>query len=100
MRLEHDQQPPGLRAKRRQRRGDLVGIMREIVDDRDAAGLADRLQPPLQPLEAAERGRRILDPHAERARRRDRRQRVRRVVAPGNAEPHVVPLPVGLDREA
>jgi hypothetical protein len=46
---------PGWRGQRRQRRGDLVGIVREIVDHRDAAGGADRLQPALQAFEAAER---------------------------------------------
>ena len=62
--------------------------------------VADGLQPALQPFEAAERGGRILERHAERARRGERGQRVRRIVAAGHREPHVMPLAVGFDREA
>ena len=38
------QQPSGVRAQGRERRVDLVGIVREIVDDGDARGLADGLE--------------------------------------------------------
>ena len=55
MRLEHDQQPAGLGGQGCQRRGDLVGIVREIVDDGHAAGRADRLEPALQACEPCER---------------------------------------------
>ena len=40
---------------------DLVGVMREIVDHRDAARVADRLEPSPQPLEPARARRRIVD---------------------------------------
>ena len=42
VRLEHDQQPAREGVQGRQRRGDLVGIVREIVDDGDAAACADQ----------------------------------------------------------
>ena len=73
VRLEHDQQPPRLRAQRRQRRVDLVGIVREIVDDGDAGRGADSLEPPPEPLEAAP----APTPPRRRRRRPPRRQRSR-----------------------
>ena len=90
---------PGCARKRRERRGDLVRVVREIVDDGDAAGLADRLQPAPQAFEPGKRADRILDPDAERARRGDRGERVRGIVPAGHRQPHLVPLAVGLERE-
>ena len=92
VRLEHDQQPPGLRGQRRQRRLDLVGVVREIVDHGHAAAVPTVLEPPLEALEQPERGDRILERHAERVERRKRGERVRGIVAAGDGEATSMPL--------
>src|SRR5206468_3999097 len=64
-----------------------------------SAGRADRLEPAPQPLEPGEGIHGILEPHADSARRRDRRKGIGRIVAPGYHQPHVVPLAFGLECE-
>ena len=83
---------PGCARQRRQRRGDLVGIVREIVDHGDAAGRADRFEPALEAGEAAERGGRIVERNAERMGRAERGQRIQGIVAAGDGELDLVPL--------
>ena len=61
VRLEHDQEPTRVRAQRRHAGSDLVGVMREIVDDGHSAGFADRLEPSPQAAEATERRGRVGD---------------------------------------
>ena len=86
VRLEHDQQPPGLRGQRGERRGDLVGVVAEIVDHGDAAGGADGLEPALEPGEARQRGDGLVERQAERVDRAERGERVQGVVAAGDGE--------------
>src|SRR3982750_873620 len=100
MRLEHDQQPPGMRAKGRQRRRNLVGIVSKIVDDGYSGSLAYSLQPAPQSFKPAKRGCGVSDCHAKCPRRCNRRERVRGVVASGNLQLHIVAFSLCLDGEA
>ena len=60
VRLEHDQQAAGEGVQRGERGGDLVRVVREIVDDGDVVGFADDFEAALGAGEAFQRRRRLL----------------------------------------
>ena len=91
---------PGCDSQRGQRCGDLVRIMGEVVDHRDAAGRADRLQPPLQACEAGEGGCGFGERNAERVHGTQRRQSIERVVPSGNVQEHFMLSAIDLGGEA
>ena len=82
------------------RRGDLVGIVREIVDDRNAVRMADRLETSPQSLEAAERAGGVWNGNPERPHRGDRGERVRRIMMAGDLQVNLMPLVIRLEAEA
>ena len=60
MRLEHHQQPPRKFVQGFKARRDLVGVMGEVVDHRDAARLADEIEAALDALKFIEGRRRLF----------------------------------------
>src|SRR3546814_6076905 len=64
MRLEHHQQPSGKGMERRQRCGDLVRVVTEIVDYRHVARCSCHFKAALQAGEARKRDRRFRQRHA------------------------------------
>ena len=90
VRLEHDQQAAGEGVQRRERGGDLVRVVPEIVDHGDAARRADRFEPALEAGEAAPAPRAAsASGSAAGPRRGDRGERIGDIVAAGHLEPHV-----------
>jgi hypothetical protein len=83
VRLEEQQQPPRKGVEGAQGGGDLVGIVPEIVDHRDAAGLADFLEAAAQAFKAAQHFGGGGKGNADGSDRRDCRQRIRGIVVAG-----------------
>ena len=98
MRLEHHQQSALARGQGRQRRRDLVRIVREIVDHGDAVRGADGFEATLQSCKLGERDDRGGERSPERMDRAERGKRVHDVVAAGNAQGNLMAL--ARDRQA
>src|SRR6185503_5027326 len=100
VRLEHDEEAAWLGAERRQSRIDLVRVVGEVVDDGDAAGFADGLEPAPKPLEAADCSGGILDTNADGVGGGDCGEGIRSIVAAWDPQLPVVTLSVCLEGEA
>ena len=77
---EHEHAAVRPLARRRDRRGDLARVVRVVVDDRDAAALADELETATGAAEAREHGLGVGARDAGELERRQRRRRVPPVV--------------------
>ena len=82
-----DDAPPGKGAARRAQRGaDLRGVMRVVVENRDASGLSDALESALDATEVGEPANERRGRRAEGESRAEGGERVEYVMTPGDPD--------------
>ena len=89
VRLEHDEQASGKIVQRRERRCDLVRVVREIVDHSDAVSLPAVSSRRLMPLKRSERLSGVFERRAALARGGKSGERVGDIVPARNLEPRL-----------